>query len=333
MHWTQALTSERLVNIALLWFSFYWSRLRKIPLTRGLPAAVAIEPTTLCNLRCPQCPSGKRSFTRPTGNMDITFFKHLVDQVAPHAVYLTLYFQGEPFLHRHFCEMVQYATQRRLFTVTSTNGHFIDPYKAEQLILSGLGRLIFSVDGVTQESYQQYRVGGLLDRVLESIRNVVAAKRSLRKSHPQVVVQFLIGKHNEKELSGMRSMAKALKVDQAVFKTMQLYDEEGVKQFLPEDDRLARYIRNENGLMLKGRLRNSCWRMWYGCVVTWDGKVVPCCFDKDARYVMGDLNNNSLQEIWFGEPYRQFRHKILTGRSNIDICSNCSEGAKVWIRP
>jgi radical SAM protein with 4Fe4S-binding SPASM domain len=65
--------------------------------------------------------------------------------------------------------------------------------------------------------------------------------------------------------------------------------------------------------------------------MTWDGKIVPCCFDKDAKYVMGDINEQSFLEIWNDEPYREFRNKLLRSRKEIDICSNCSEGTKVWV--
>ena len=81
---------------------------------------------------------------------------------------------------------------------------------------------------------------------------------------------------------------------------------------------------------IKNPLHNQCWKMWSSCVITWDGKVVPCCFDKDAKHVMGDVGTQSFQEIWTGEPYQSFRQSILRSRSEIEICKNCSEGLEVW---
>ena len=66
--------------------------------------------------------------------------------------------------------------------------------------------------------------------------------------------------------------------------------------------------------------------MSVSCVITWDGLVVPCCFDKDAVYQMGDLKNNSFEEVWKSEPYKAFRTKVITNRKSIDICTNCTEG-------
>jgi len=65
-------------------------------------------------------------------------------------------------------------------------------------------------------------------------------------------------------------------------------------------------------------------------VITWDGLVVPCCFDKDALHRLGDLKTESFKEVWQSSTYKTFRQKLLKGRKEIDICSNCSEGLKVW---
>lgn len=65
-------------------------------------------------------------------------------------------------------------------------------------------------------------------------------------------------------------------------------------------------------------------------MVTWDGRVVPCCFDKDAHYVLGDLSKQSFHEVWNGESYNAFRATLLKSRSDIDMCRNCSEGSPVW---
>jgi radical SAM protein with 4Fe4S-binding SPASM domain len=70
--------------------------------------------------------------------------------------------------------------------------------------------------------------------------------------------------------------------------------------------------------------------MWSGSVLTWDGKVVPCCFDKDAQHVLGSLEHLDFGSIWKSKEYLNFRKAVLTGRNQIDICQNCSEGAKVW---
>ena len=81
---------------------------------------------------------------------------------------------------------------------------------------------------------------------------------------------------------------------------------------------------------IKNPLDNQCWKMWHSCVITWDGEVVPCCFDKDAKYSMGNAFETDLKDIWYNENYHDFRKNLLNSRSKIDICKNCSEGTKVW---
>ncbi|MEJ6491080.1 MAG: SPASM domain-containing protein [Flavobacteriales bacterium] len=70
--------------------------------------------------------------------------------------------------------------------------------------------------------------------------------------------------------------------------------------------------------------------MWSGSVITWDGKAVPCCFDKDAVHQLGDMTNATFKSIWQLEQYVSFRKSGFTNRQEIDICKNCTEGAKVY---
>ena len=81
---------------------------------------------------------------------------------------------------------------------------------------------------------------------------------------------------------------------------------------------------------IKNKLLNHCWKMWHACVITWDGLVVPCCFDKDATHRLGDLKNDPFRTIWAGTRYQEFRSALLKGRNQIDICTNCTEGSKIW---
>jgi radical SAM protein with 4Fe4S-binding SPASM domain len=120
-------------------------------------------------------------------------------------------------------------------------------------------------------------------------------------------------------------------VDEVKLKTAQIYDFENGSPLIPENPKYSRYRKLENGFYaIKNKLLNQCWKMWHSCVVTWDGRVVPCCFDKDATHQFGNLNQDSFTSIWSGNAYQDFRNKLLKSRSEIDICTNCTEGTKVW---
>ncbi|MFQ5334811.1 MAG: radical SAM protein, partial [Flavobacteriales bacterium] len=125
-------TPAKAMNLLLLFASYQWSRLLGKPLHRGMPASISIEPTTACNLRCPECTSGLRQFTRPQGNMKMETFRTVIDQLGSKLLFLNLYFQGEPFIHPEFLQMVEYAAGKNIYTCTSTNGHFISGDVARQ---------------------------------------------------------------------------------------------------------------------------------------------------------------------------------------------------------
>lgn len=298
---------------------------------KGLPLSISIEPTTSCNLRCPECPSGLRSFTRPTGMLDAQLYKKVIDELAPTLTYLTFYFQGEPYLNPAFLAMAEYASSKGVYTSTSTNAHFLSREVAHRTVTSGLDRLIISIDGTTQEAYESYRIGGALNKVLESTRNIVAAKKELGSRTPHVVFQFLVTGRNEHQIPDVYKLASAFGVDQIVLKTAQIYDHENGSPLIPKQSRYSRYRQNADGKWsIKNSLADHCWKMWHSCVITWDGKVVPCCFDKDANFVLGNVTNTSFSEIWNSDAYDQFRRSLLGSRSKIEMCRNCTEGSQVF---
>jgi radical SAM protein with 4Fe4S-binding SPASM domain len=247
-------------------------------------------------------------------------------------MYLVFYFQGEPYLNPDFLNMVQYAASKKIYTATSTNAHYLTDDNAKKTVESGLDRLIISIDGTTQDVYQQYRVGGKLSKVLEGAANVIKWKKELKSKTPFIIFQFLVVRHNEHQINDVERLAKEIGVDEVRLKTAQVYDyENDPNHLIPTITKYSRYKVGDNGKMkFKGNNENHCWRLWHDPVITWDGAVVPCCFDKDAQHRLGNLKEQSFKEVWNNREYKQFRSKILQGRKNIDICANCSEGVKVW---
>ena len=322
---TGTLSVRKLFNYILIKCSYFVSLMARHPHHRGMPVSISVEPTTSCNLSCPECPAGRKDFSRPRGNISLGEFQHVIDQLKGHLMYLMLYFQGEPLLNPEFFDMVSYARQNKVYTATSTNGHYLDDDNAKQLVRSGLDRLIISLDGTDQDTYEQYRRGGDIQRVLSGIRNVVKWKKELRSSRPFLIIQFLVFKHNEHQIKDIKKLTKELGV-RLELKTAQVYGHENDTLMIPENPKFSRYKRSGDGKWaLKKPVRNRCSRMWDGAVITWDGRVVPCCFDKDATYQLGKLDNQSFKEIWKGKAYNKFRMQILKDRSKIDICRNCTQ--------
>ncbi len=325
------LTLKRGLNAVIIKGSFYLSKWIKAPIVKGFPVSLSIEPTTACNLACPECPSGLKQFTRKEGNLKQDFYKKIINQISQKTFFLNLYFQGEPFINPEFLKMVKYAHHKKMYVTTSTNAHFLSDDMAQKTIKSGLNRLTISIDGTTQKSYESYRKNGNLNKVITGTKNIIKWKKELKSKTPYVIFQFLVVKPNEHQIEDAKKLAKKLGVDEIRFKTAQLYNYKHGNDLMPSIAKYARYKKQKDGTYrLKNKMLNECWRMWSSCVITWDGKVVPCCFDKDAQHQLGNLQTTDFREIWQSKLYYNFRKQLLINRQAIDICKNCTEGTKVW---
>lgn len=324
-------TFYRLWNLFLLGYSYVLAKYFKKTNAVGKPFSASIEPTTACNLACPECPSGLKSFTRATGRLSPESNRQILDQLGKQLFYINYYFQGEPFLNPDFLTLIEDAKKHKIYTATSTNGHFITAKTAEKIVESGLDRLIISIDGVTQKTYEQYRRQGKLEKVLKAAQFMVDAKRKLKSRTPHLIFQFLVVAPNEHEVDEVFRLGKEIGVDEVRLKTAQLYDYKYGNPLMPKNEKYSRYRKTSDGTYrLKYDLGNHCWRMWSSTVITWDAKVLPCCFDKDAKHKLGDLHTDDFDKIWKMPRYQNFRQLVFTDRESIDICRNCSEGSKVW---
>jgi radical SAM protein with 4Fe4S-binding SPASM domain len=322
----KSLTLKRVLNVVKISVSFLLSILFRREFVWGLPPILNVEPTNICNLKCPLCTTGCGQMERPPGRMNFDLFKKIVDEVADRIVYITLYHQGEPYLVKDFNRFVVYAKKQGVYVNTSTNAHFFTAENARNVVQSGLDSVIISLDGVTQETYEHYRTGGSLEKVLQGIRNLVAAKDELGSRTPYLFLQFLVMRHNEHEIPAIRRLARELRVDRLLIKTIQVNTHEEAREWLPHDERYRRYRVDQDGLRVK-RGKGSCPRVWFTSLVDWDGQVVPCCFDKNGEYAMGDLNKgDTFERIWRSAKYSAFRKRMLKKRDSIDICQNCNYG-------
>ena len=326
------LSTRRTINALIILLSYYISRLTGLSIHWGYPVSLTFEPTTACNLRCPECPSGLRNFTRNTGNLKKDFFRQTIDQIADKLIYLNLYFQGEPYINPDFLNMVQYANAKGLYTICSTNAHFLDDKNCISTIESGLKRIVISIDGTDQMSYANYRREGSLQTVLEGTRNLIFWKKKMNTSYPYIIFQFLVVRQNEHQIDEIRNIGEEIGVDEVRFKSAQIYDYQNGNPLIPKNEKYSRYKKQNDGTYrIKNKLNNHCWKLWHSSVLTWNGLLVPCCFDKNAKYVMGDISQNSFKKVWKDKKLLGFRKKIMTGRQNIDICKNCTEGCKVFV--
>ena len=185
-------------------------------------------------------------------------------------------------------------------------------------------KIIISLDGTSQESYEKYRVGGNYNKVIDGIRNLKKAKLKLNSKYPRIVIQFLVFKHNEHEIPNIRSLAKDLKVDKLELKTAQIYSNRFL-ELVPQNKKYSRYLFSGSEYVIKKKIKNRCFRIWSVMVITWDTKLIPCCFDKNNQHIIGNIIGTNTLKLWKSDSFNRFRLNVLKNRSNFEICGNCNQ--------
>ncbi len=325
------LTMKRVWNAVKIFTSFSISRVTGKPVIYGMPFSYSIEPTNHCNFQCPECPSGLGALTRPLGLLSISDFQRIVNEIAPTGIYVQLYFQGEPYINKQLPEMIAYAQSKKLYVSISTNGSLVNEKNVDKILDYAPDKLIFSIDGLDEESYKNYRVGGTFAQADKGLRLLAARKKERGLKKPYLELQFIVMKQNENQIETVFDYGKDAGIDKVTLKTMQVSSLENANHFLPANEKYRRYIVTDTDLKMKGGVKNFCFAIWRTAVITWDGKVVPCCFDKDADHLMGELHQQNIKEVWQGEGYQSFRAKILENRKGVPMCTNCTEGLRVNI--
>jgi len=334
--WTQVLKSasvKRIVNSGLALSSLGLSRLWRRSIVWGVPFVVTVEPTALCNLQCPQCLTGMGKVKRKRNSFGLAAFQNLIEQLGDRIWYLLLFNQGEPFLSEHLIEFIRIAKQKKIYVTTSTNGHFLtDEQLVTNLVNSGLDTIIISLDGADPETYLKYRYQGDFQKVITGIKNLVEIRDRLRSRSPRVFIQCLVTRYNENQLPKIKELADSLGADRLLLKTLQLESRQNGEDFLPNNVKWRRYQIGKGIIKIKKPGAGGCSRLWYSTVILSDGRVVPCCFDKNGVYAFGVLGpETDIEKIWKSDPYHDFRTKILRQQQAIPICQNCTRNQTVYL--
>lgn len=278
-----------------------------------VPFVDQIELTNRCPMRCRFCPRGvPGQLQRPTGFMELGLFRALLAQLHPEqARYrpLELHHLGESLLHPQVVDFVKCASDHGLPTEMSVNPSLLTPALGEALLAAGLRRLVVSLDGTDEQTLVQIRGPAArfskAERNLDALLQAVAARGD---AAPKVVIQMI-------ELAANRHQREAflLRYGSLGLPTVKAY----LKPLDGPDPDLAQPAGEP--------LRYLCNYPFRSVVVLWDGRVVPCCRDDDARYVLGDLNEQPLAAIWDGPAAQQLRQLHREQRFAADhLCAGCA---------
>ena len=293
-----------------------------------MPCFLSVEPADWCMLACPECPVGQRRFLHEKHErhtMTPAFFSHVLDGCGRYLHTVQFFFQGEPLLNHDLPELIRIARQYDIYTIVSTNAQLLTPDIAESLVGSGINRIIVSIDGFSQASYEAYRTGGSFSRAIEGLRLLAEAKRR-QKSHVVIEWQCLMLRSNQHEWKQIKQNCRQLGADRFSLKTAQFADFIHGNPLMPDNERYSRYRKTADGTFaLKHKYRNRCLRLWSGAVIDARGNLLPCCFDKAGAYCFGNLASGSVRQLWHSPAADRFRRQLLTRRTDISICLNCTE--------
>lgn len=317
------LTKSRCINTIKCYGNYALSRFGLVRFTH-MPAFVSVEPAAICQLHCPECPVGmgnkSENATQKTPLMTREVWERVLGEIKETAHTVQFYFQGEPLLHKELNRMIYEANKYGLYTIVSTNAQAMTEELAMDLVGAGLDRIIISMDGLTDESYQAYRIGGSLEQCKKAIRYLREAKKNLESSI-RIEIQCLRLKTNEHEWKAFKQQYKSLGADRLVFKTAQLYHYAEGHPLMPSDPRYSRYCKGEDGLYHRKNLHRGCFRVWSGVVVTTTGEVLPCCYDKNHSYSYGNIMDTPLAELFSNEKAMAFR--MAAEQEKPQICQEC----------
>lgn len=319
------LLANRTKNLLQAEFNYALSYLGIMRFTH-LPTFVSVEPANFCQLHCPECPVGMCSHEDKENKLlTIEQFRHILDAVQNHVHTIQFYFQGEPLLNHDLAKMIRMAHDVGLYTIVSTNAQNLTAKLAKELVYAGLSRIIVSMDGLSEESYGAYRIGGNLHKTLSGLGYLKTAKLE-SGAHIHIELQCLKLRTNEHEWPLLKRSYKKMGADSLTLKTAQFYDIQQGNPLMPSSTRDSRYYCDDNDVWhVKRRVGHVCRRVYMGIVVDVDGNVRPCCFDKGGKYILGNLLTQSLTEIWNSDRAKHFREAVLHHRKSIDICQNCTE--------
>jgi radical SAM protein with 4Fe4S-binding SPASM domain len=320
-------TLRRFINAGL---NFLSQRI-KSPYVFGFPESVFIEPTNICNLKCPLCPTGSGKIKRRKGFLSFENFKKIIDEIGDYIYYLTLTNYGEPFLNNDILKIISYAKSKKIIVSILTNAQLINRFYAAGIVAEKLDTIVISLDGSCQASYEKYRIGGELYKVIEAIKLIREERERKNSELPSIHIQFIVMKHNENEIQEIKDLVKELKADKLVFK--KLCDLGGfpshlkdMENYIPENSDYSAYRIEHDSIKwnTSKQDRNWCAMAWNYPAINWDGSLSPCCFDYESFFNLGNVFESSFKNVWNSKKFISLRRNILRDKSSIPICSKCS---------
>lgn len=305
------------------------SRVRGDIVLNSRPYIYTIDTGNACNLRCPLCPTGYHGLERPTSLMTLAQFETIIEKIRPYAVEVILHNWGEPFLNPDILPIIRHARANGIGTTLSSNLNLVHRGERflEDVVDSGLEHLTVSIDGTTQEVYEQYRKGGNLERVLANLRYLLAHRNRLGRREPVVEWQYLVMKHNDHQMEAARQLAKDIGVDRIRFTGAglpfkEMHNASLASQWISDLPTYRGY--SPQGFAERGYLYDEkCFYLYRAMTVNPQGEVSPCCAVYEQSADFGNLLTSDLEEVWNNAHYRSSRALFSRKAADTDVQTIC----------
>lgn len=289
------------------------------------PIHMQVELTNYCNLRCPLCPSGIKKVKRRPMAMEVELFEHLMNSVGSHLLTMSLWGWGEPLLHPDLADFLRIAQRHPVVTLLSTNGQNLDdPEVINALISYPPSYLIVAIDGLSDKTNSQFRVGAKLQPILSGVRRLAEIKKQNEQILPVLHMRYIVMKHNEHEVPLLKGFAEENGFDLLTVRTLSMIDvpEQDYRTFVPDTDEFKSY-HYANGDRIRRNDFICTEPFWFPSMLA-DGTIVNCCHDYNAEHPIGTLSRNvTFPEIWFSKQAAEVRRRIRDNRDSVSFCRHC----------
>lgn len=297
------------------------------------PTGLMLEPADVCNLDCTGCWTNDLSHKHRNRHLSVPHFDRIMKDLGDYLNIIWLWGWGEPFLNKNIYRMIRKAREKNIVVISSTNGNINwDKVELEELVRSGLSKLIVAVDGLDQETYSKYRINGRLEKVLENIRNINETKKRLGSALPLINMRMVVMAHNEHQTEDFVALGKSMDVDIVSFKSMCDYRKDDVNEIFPQNEKYLRYTLDALKRPVAATDSYYCYRPWRRLEIFADGAVTPCEFDLNREYLLGSLEDDqSLTAMWNSKAMSGFRRQFIKDIDSISFCNHCPyKGQVVW---
>ena len=307
---------KRFFNLVAGFVSFLLKKDKLI----NYPSVLMIEPTNRCNFSCSLCVLGSGLDKRAPVDLSFDVYKATIDNLEDRLIWVMLYIQGEPFLHKDIFKMIAYAKAKKIFVSLSTNGYLLDTNNINQVLDSGLDHITVSLDAAREDTFKNYKKIDAFEKIVNNIKALVNQRNKTRRLNPCICLQMIVIKDNEEEIGEFFNLAKEAGVDEVFVKPARIDClSKRFVDFLPSNKKYIRPVYLEP----KG-IPKRCLKPWISFVINSAGVASPCCEDVLPAYPVGNIFDDTIDMIWNGQRMKDFRHSLSKKMENNQICKDCS---------